>query len=160
LTQADLSRGSWYAPRLLSFSVAVETRGARIELANLRLRGGNGADLLDNGDFSRGMARWYFSSDRHHMPWHTKGLGVHVLFEQGLVGATLLSLMLLVALGRLSFGAARNHELAPPLLAALVGVMAVGLIDSLLDMPRVGLVIYLLLGLALVLQPDRPLRTR
>ena len=33
-------------------------------------------------------------------------------------------------------------------------------VDSLLDMPRVGLVIYLLLGLALVLQPDRPLRTR
>lgn len=46
----------------------------------------------------------------------------------------------------------RLHPFAPNLLAALVGVTTVGLVDSLIDIPRITLFLTLLLWLALNLR--------
>ena len=48
-------------------------------------------ELLANGDFNRGLAHWFYSSDKHHMPWHAKNLAVHLYFEQGLLGSAQLA---------------------------------------------------------------------
>lgn len=143
--------GSWFAPRWTVFDLALDTPGARVEIDHLDLRDGQGRPLLVNGDFGSGLARWYASSDRHHMPWHAKNLVVHLLFEQGLLGAVAWALAWAVALARVTVGAARDHALAPALAGALLGVLVVGLVDSLLDMPRVAWLLLLLLGLALSL---------
>lgn len=143
--------GDWWAPRFVTFSMALDTRGARVDISRISAQDAQGRALLTNGDFNREMAHWFFSSDRHHLPWHIKNVALHVLFEQGLVGLGLLSAAYLLALARLSFGRGRDHPLAPAIVAALIGFGVVGAFDSLLDAPRIGFIFFtlLLLGLGL-----------
>ncbi|MBA4175642.1 MAG: hypothetical protein C0505_03645 [Leptothrix sp. (in: Bacteria)] len=151
----NLSRGSWWAPRFIVFSVALGSSGHRMEVDQISLRDGAGNQLLTNGGFEDGMARWFFSSDRHHMPWHAKNMAVHVLFEQGLLGLAAWTLALAAAMWRVTAGAASRHPLAPSLASALLGVLVVGLVDSILDMPRIGWLMLTLMVVALAL-PRNP----
>lgn len=143
--------GDWWAPRFVTFSMALNTRGARVDVSRIAMHDSQGRPLLVNGDFNREMSHWFFSSDRHHMPWHMKNAALHVLFEQGLVGVALLGAAFVLVLARLSFGRGRDHPLAPAFVAALIGFATVGAFDSLLDAPRIGFIFFalLLLGLGL-----------
>lgn len=147
LKGSTITGGPWYAPRFVTFSMAVESTAGRVDVDDVSLIASDGRELLANGGFERGMARWFFSSDRHHMPWHAKNLAVHLWFEQGLVGLSLFALAVGVALGRCTWGRARRHPLAPMMVSALVGALIVGMVDSLLDMPRVA---FMMLGLTAV----------
>jgi hypothetical protein len=156
LSSRPLDAGVWWAPRPIVFSVAIASRGAALDLDELSLLDASGRELLVNGDFSAGLSRWFFSSDRHHLPWHIKSLPLHVLFDQGLLGLIAQALLAVGALWRVTVGSARGHPLSPPLAAALVGFLAVGLFDSVVDAPRIAFVYYLLLVLALTLpHPSR-----
>lgn len=150
-----ITGGPWWTPRPVVFSIGLLTRGGRVEIDDLHLDGEKGQPLLRNGDFADGMAGWYFSSDHHHMPWHLKSLPLHLLFEQGWVGLGLLAALSLAALVRISVGGAREHPLAPVIAASMVGFFIVGTIDSLLDVPRLALLYYLLLLVALTLPLGR-----
>ena len=150
------SRGPLWAPKLIMFSVGVYTNGAVAEVDNLQLLDGSGGNLLSNGDFSQDMAQWFFTSDRHHMPWHIKSMFMHVFFDQGLVGLLLWLALSAGALWRVSFGNARHHTLSPAIAGSLLGFAVVGLFDSLLDVPRLATLFYLLVLVALVLQPPSP----
>jgi hypothetical protein len=145
------SRGAWYAPRLLMFSMAMESRGGVADIDNVSLTTAAGQQLLDNGSFGDDMARWFFTSDKHHMPWHIKSMPMNVLFEQGMVGLAIWGALLVGALWRVSLGSARSNSLAPALAAGLISFMVVGLFDSLLDVPRLAWLFYLLLLIALTL---------
>jgi hypothetical protein len=57
---------------------------------------------------------------------------------------------------RLSLGGARDHALAPAIAGSIVGFAAVGLFDSLLDVPRVAFVFYSLLLIGLTLRASGP----
>ena len=151
LRGGEVSRGLWYAPRLLAFSVAIDNCGCLADLDQLQLNGPDGRELLVNGDFAVDMAHWFFSSDRHHLPWHAKNLFMHVLFDQGMVGVALWGLLLSGALLRLALGKASVHPLAPALAASLAGFTLVGLFDSLLDVPRVATLFYALLLVGLTI---------
>lgn len=149
LDARSMTAGPWYAPRLVVFNIALESLGARVDLDNLQLFDNTGRQVLANGDFSREMARWFITSDHHHLPWHMKNMFLHVLFEQGGLGLILFFGWLGVALGRLSVGRNRAHPLAPPMAAALAGFVVVGLFDSLIDVPRVAFLFFLLLFMAI-----------
>lgn len=151
--EGKLSSGDWYAPRMLAFSMAVATRGGVADLDRIALTSADGRQLLENGDFSEQTAHWFFSSDRYHLPWHIKNIFMNVLFDQGIFGLTIWSLILLAALWRLGLGSARRHPMAPVLLSSLVGFVLVGLFDSLLDVPRLSWLFYLLVLIALTLRP-------
>lgn len=151
LDGAGVSRGDPFAPRLLSFSIGNLTRASLLEVREVRLIDASGTDLLANGDFSHGMAHWFFSSDRNHLPWHLKNVFVHLLFDQGLLGLCAFVLMLLGGLWRLAFGSASAHPLAPAIAGALAGFVVVGMFDSLVDVPRDAFVFYFLLLQALTL---------
>jgi hypothetical protein len=133
------------------FAVAMDIRNTRMVVGRLGLVDSSGRELLANGDFQDGLAHWFFTSDRWHLPWHAKNAGLHLLFEQGLLGLGAFGLLAAAALARLCAGAARHHPLAPPLAAGIVGVLVVGLIDSLFDMPRVAFLACWLLSAALML---------
>jgi hypothetical protein len=154
LKGAEPRRGDWYAPRLIAFSVAMDTKGRHADLDKLTLTRSDGQQLLSNGDFAEGMAHWFFSSDKYHLPWHTKNMLLHVLFDQGLVGAGLLLLLLFGAMWRTTFGTARNHSMAPALAAGITAFLTVGLFDSLLDVPRLAWLFYFLLMVSLLLPSD------
>lgn len=151
LPGADAVGGSVWAPKWLVFSIAVVNPNGRLNIDRVDVRDGSGRSVLANGDFEQGMARWFITSDRQHLPWHAKNLGVHLVFEQGLLGLAAWLAAVAVAVWRLSLGAARGHPMAPALAGALVGVMTVGAVDSLLDMPRIAFLMLMLLAVALTL---------
>lgn len=153
LQGAGANRGAWYAPRLLVFSAAMGTLRGKAHLDNLALTTADGQQLLANSDFSDGLAHWFSSSDRNHLPWHIKNLLMNELFDQGIVGLCLWMLLFLWGLWRLSFGPARTHPIGPALAAGLVGFAVVGLFDSLLDVPRIAWLYYFFVLVALTLQP-------
>ena len=132
-----------------------------MKLDNLTLRDGVGTDLLNNGNLADGLAHWFSSSDSHHMPWHIKSLFFNTLFDQGLIGLTVLSLLVLVAIFRLTVGSARNHPLAAAILGSLIGFLVVGAFDSLIDVPRLASLFYLVLMTGLMTRvpaPNQPSR--
>jgi hypothetical protein len=155
LKGSTLDAGWPWAPRWLAFSLSVGTTAGRIEIDRLSLHDASGREMLVNGQFDQGLARWYFTSDRLHLPWHAKNLLLHVLFEQGVFGVAALALLAATALWRVTGGAARRRTLAAPLAGAWVGVMTVGLVDSVLDMPRAAFVVLTLLALAVALPAGR-----
>ena len=90
------------------------------------------------------------------MPWHIKSLALHLLVETGWCGAlTMLALLTLAGL-RLLGRAARGDQGALACAAALLGFLVVGLFDSLLDVPRIALLCYLMLLCALLQAPLSP----
>lgn len=155
LGQAPALGARWWAPRFVVFSVALGSPASAVEIAELSLRDAAEPALLANSDFSRGMAHWFFSSDRLQLPWHIKNLGLHLLFEQGLLGLSLGISLVVAVLWRCSFGHARAHALAPAVVGALLGFLLVGLFDSLIDAPRVAFLFYALLLLGLGLRSTR-----
>jgi hypothetical protein len=150
------TRGDWFAPRLIVFSMAMDSRGGAADIDNLGLMHPDGRQLLANGEFSDGLENWFSSSDRHHLPWHIKSILMNVLFDQGLVGLSLWSLVVALALWRVSFGTGRGHALAPALAASLTGFLVVGMFDSLLDAPRLAWLFYFLLLMTFSLRRQRP----
>ncbi|WP_431264775.1 hypothetical protein ACQ859_04495 [Roseateles chitinivorans] len=148
---ADFGGPAW-APRRLVASVTQNWRGGVLEIASISIVDSVHGPVLQNGDFSDGLARWFFSSDRNHMPFHMKSLPAHVLFEQGLFGLALWTSLLVTVLMRLTFGAGRHHPLAPAVVGGLVGFVIVGLFDSLIDAPRIAFLFYALMALGLGLR--------
>lgn len=144
LAGEELIEESWYLAQQGVFSVSILRAGTTVDLDNVRLVAGS-RQLLSNGDFSHGLARWFLSGEGYFVPWHIDNLALEVLVDQGIFGVAALSLLVVSALRRLSFGSAHRHALAPFLAAALAGYLAVGLFSSLMDVPRVAFLFYLLL---------------
>jgi hypothetical protein len=142
-----LSSGSLLAPRLMVFSLALGSPGTRAEVERVELVDGSGRQLLQNDSFREGLADWYMSSDRNHMPWHAKNLAVHLLTEQGAMGLLLWFGLAGAALVRLTRAPLSGTGLGAAAAAGIVGLLVVGVVDSLLDIPRVSFLIHLLLGL-------------
>ena len=146
LDGSALQADPWYAKRFAVFSLATESSLQPVDLRSVSLRDQRGVELLANGDFAQGGQRWFFSSDRNHLPWHAKNMIVHLLFEQGWLGLLALAAPALAAAAALWRG--RAHPLAPALAGALAGFWVVAMIDSLLDMPRVATLFLLLTAVA------------
>ena len=143
--------GGWSMPGFGFFSLRPEGPAEFIEVDNLSLVDGQGNQLLANGDFSAGMAHWFFAGYHYFVPWHVDSLFVETLIDQGVIGLLLLLALLAMALRNLLRGPGSRHGLAPYLLAALAGSLVVGVFSSLLDMPRCAFLFYLLLCCALFL---------
>ena len=148
----------WYASKPLFFAIAVTNRGSVVEIRNMALIGPNSVDALANGDFSQRMAHWFSSSDKYHLPWHIKNLALDLLFDQGVLGLALFTLLVGGALIRSTLGRARRHPDAPYVAAAIVGFIVVGAFDSLLDVPRVAFLFYFVVMLGLMLRSPRAMR--
>jgi O-antigen ligase len=144
-----LKPSPWYAPRLKMFSMAVASVAGQADVHHLLLTGLGQTNLLSNGDFSQGLAHWFPAAQSYFEPWHLDNLLLEVLVERGVLGLAALLLLLAYALRLLVFGEARSHPLAPYLAASLLAVLLVGLVSSLMDVPRVAFLFFLLLFVAL-----------
>lgn len=119
-------------PVVLSFQA---TGKATIDVQSVQLSDSDGKPLLRNSQFAQGMDHWFFSSD-HHLAWHTKSLPLAVYFDQGLLGLLSMGSLLLLGLVRAGRSAWQGISATVPLLAALAAFNVVGLVDSLIDVPR------------------------
>lgn len=151
----DLGPGSAWAPRRASLELAVVRPGGVVDLDNLQLSAGPQAGLLRNGSFEQGLAHWFPVVDRYFLPWHIDNLYLELLIERGLFGLLAFLGVAGAALWRVSFGAACGQPVAPYLGAALAGGCALGLVSSIMDMPRVAFLFLLLLFFALYLPAQR-----
>jgi hypothetical protein len=104
LTGRAVLQGFEPAPgRPLKFTLMLPTAGAPVEVASVSVQTPDGGELLRNGDFASGLARWFWSTDVDP-PWHIHSLPVALWFDLGWVGVVLWTL----ALG-LAAVAARVH---------------------------------------------------
>lgn len=144
-----LRGGPWYAPRLHMFSLAIANAGGAADFDNVRLIGRNGPVPLENGDFSRGLAHWFPAAQSYFVPWHMDNLFLEVLVERGGLGLLLWLVLMHYALWQVVFGRAKSNTLSPFLAASLCGVLLVGLVSSVMDVPRVAFLMYLLTLMAM-----------
>jgi hypothetical protein len=151
-----LSPGPVWAPRLVSVELSVIAPGAVVDVDNVELFAGDRVVRVRNGDFERGVAHWYPAIDAYFLPWHIDNLYLELLIERGWLGLLVAGSWLGWALWRVSFGAARHQPLAPFLAAALASGCALGLVSSVMDMPRVAFLFLWLAGWALFLPARRP----
>ncbi len=130
-----------------------------MDVDNVRLLDANGANLIGNGAFTWGGDYWFFKT-HSHLPWHIKNVWVHVLFEQGWLGLMLFTGLVVFALTRLARSAWSGEPLAWAWLASLLGLLTVGMFDSLLDAPRLAtlLTAFCLLGIGYKFPPRTPFR--
>lgn len=125
-----------------------QNKATLIDVDNVALIDDTGRNLVRNGDFSKGMQRWFFSTDSH-LAWHAKNLFVHVLFEQGWLGLGAL-VSLLAAAGLTLMRRAGHDAMALTAFISLTSFLIVGLVDSLIDEPRLDFLFFWLLAIALV----------
>jgi len=144
LQSGDVGSGPWYAARPIKLSIYNSNAHAVADVDNVRLQATDGADLLVNGDFSRGVDRWFFTVDNDR-PWHIWSLPIQVLFDQGWLGVFALALFVAVGLWRAAHDAWRGDAMAGAMLASSVGFLVIGTLDSLVDSPRLILVFLLLI---------------
>ncbi|MFM2449119.1 MAG: hypothetical protein RIS44_1569 [Pseudomonadota bacterium] len=152
------SSGHWYAPRLIVFSMGAARSGQRVDVTDLALTDATGQSLLQNGDFSRDLMRWFFTSDLFHGPWRIDSVMIHLLLEQGWVGTLLWLILASGALWRVSAGTARSNNLGPAVAGAILGFFLVGASSSLLESPRIMSLYYLLVLVGLTIRPSEPNR--
>lgn len=141
---APPDQGRWRAPQLAFFSIAVAQAAAAVDIAEVQLLGPPGTPQLANADFAQGLAQWLGAAQSYFLPWHIDNLVLEMLLERGLLGLLCLYGLLLAALWLLCAGPARQGPLAPCQAAALLGALCVGLSGSVLDVPRVSTLLYLL----------------
>ncbi|MRX06460.1 hypothetical protein GJ697_01265 [Pseudoduganella sp. FT25W] len=124
----------------VKLEIAAEGQQVVLDVDNVSLRTvPDGRELLHNGSFSAANDYWFFSSDRSHLPWHIKNLGLNLYFDMGWLGLCGYALLILGAATALL----RRGDTA--WLAALLAFQAVGLFDSLIDVPRITLLSTLLM---------------
>jgi hypothetical protein len=157
----EVGSGNGLTRRPVQFSLYNPAPGTVVEVDNVRLLDARGQDLLRNGDFSKGGDFWFFKSG-DHLFWHAKNLWVHLLFEQGWLGVTLFSLIMMLALVRLMRAVGQGGLEATVLLAAVGAWVIVGMVDSLVDAPRLALLVYglLFIGAAWGTVPRAPAKSR
>ena len=144
-----LDAGSAWTPRLGLFSIAVLNVGGLAEFRNLSLVAPDRAEALANRDFSAGLARWFPTAQGYYVPWHIDNLYLELLIERGAPALLAFAVCMGLVLWRLVGGASRMEPAAPFLAASLFGVLSVGVVSSVMDVPRDAFLMLLLMLFAI-----------
>jgi hypothetical protein len=152
LSATFVNRSLGSAPGLaaptVKLSLFSEPAGSEVEIDDISMTDAGGRELVRNGTFGKGLDFWRFSSD-NHQPWHLENTWLQVLFEQGLAGVAAFAGLVLCAVSALARRLRAADPFAPALTAALATFLALSLLNSVLDFPRIALLVYLILLLTL-----------
>src|SRR5262249_39116637 len=149
LASDDIGSGSWPMKPPVVLTLTNPRLGTVVDVDNVRLLDETGRDLLVNGDFARGGARWFSTAD-DHLPWHLFNLWAAILFDQGWAGVLSVAALALLALQRTARRMWRGDLFAGVLCAALTGFLAAGMTESLFDGPRVTTLFFLVVLVGLI----------
>ena len=125
-----------------------------LDIGQVEIFDPNGKQLLKNTSFNEGFDHWFFYSG-NHAAWHTDNLWVYAFFEGGLVELCLITFLLIYLINQLFKQTLQANYYALAMLAAIVGLIIVGLFGSMFDDPRVSWLFYLIVWLA-ILKPEMP----
>jgi hypothetical protein len=112
-------------------SVSVHDSGAAVEIAAVSLVAPDRTELLENGDFSAGLAHWLPTARSHYLPWHIDNLYLELLIEHGVVALAAFLLLCAAALANLIWLTGRGVDRAIPRRFA-AGSTLVGSVSSIL----------------------------
>jgi len=131
------------------FSLQLPVPGSTAEIRSVSLTDESDVNALHNADFEHGLAHWYPVARDDFLPWHIDSLPLELLIERGMLGLATFALLVGYALRGLL--AERNQGLtaAPFLAASLLGALLVGLVSSVLDVPRVAFLLLYLIAVSL-----------
>lgn len=139
-----LDPGWPWAPRMGVFLVAVVNDGGVAELDNLSLVGPDRVEMLTHRDFEGGLAGWFPAAQGYYVPWHIDNLYLELLIERGVFALLAFMLCMGWTLRRLFYAAGSGSPVAPFLMASLCGCWCVGLVSSVMDVPRVAFLMFFL----------------
>jgi hypothetical protein len=128
--------------RPVELSLYVTEPGRHVELADIALADSAGREVLANGDFSRGLARWFYSDD-YHTVWRIENQYLMTFFEGGALGLAAFLLVAVAGLRGATRALARGDMMAPAFAASLAAFLASALFDCPLDVPRLSALFYL-----------------
>ena len=151
LSGDKLSGGPWYARRMGMLSVLVLGAGQSADFYNLSVTADDGRELVANGDFSSSLAHWLPAAQYYFLPWHIDNLYLEILIERGAAGLLVFLALVLWTLTRLLSRSGRAMPLSPYLSASLSGALWIGMVGSVMDVPRVAFLLFLLVFFALQL---------
>ena len=165
LDSGNLGAAPWLLRPPTQLQVSLYGDRAQVDIDNISvLDRRDRIELIRNGSFTDANDYWFFSSDHHHLPWHIKNFMLNVFFELGWCGAIALGLLMAYTFGSLARASFGGSLSAGVYLASLSGFMLVGLFDSLLDVPRLALLFFLVLLMStiqpLAVKPARMRRRR
>jgi hypothetical protein len=144
LNSGVLGQGAWFNRRTVKLILENVGSGVAFDVDNIQLLDASGNDVLTNGDFSKGMDRWFFSAF-NHLAWHVKNIFVQLIFEQGWFGLLTFGALVAVLLFSVGRAALKGQVMALTTASSLVGFLCVGLFGSPLDSPRMAFLFYFLL---------------
>ena len=125
----------------ISLSLHNDTFGSRVDVTQLSLVDAQG-NLVSNGSFEHGLDHWFMASDMH-LAWKVKNTPLQIALEQGALG-----IVAWLVLGVAAIAIVLRPSVSPgstaAFAAALIGFAVVCCFDSLLDSPRVILLIALI----------------
>ncbi|MFP4147302.1 MAG: VanZ family protein [Halorhodospira sp.] len=120
-----------------------------LELGRVQLRGADGTTYVRNGDFEQAGRHWYFTTD-YLWPYRTENQWLELYFDQGVFGLVAFTLFLLAVVIVLLHRVLLRDPIAAVCLAALLGVLTIGLFSTVFFNPKIALLFYLvaLLGVS------------
>jgi VanZ family protein len=138
---AQLGAGGGWPHRPVKLSLHNPRSGAPIDVDDVSLRTTDGRELVANGGFGRGIARWLFVADQQQA-WHIDQQAVEMYVAQGLLGLLAFA-VLLTAVAKALWPALLGGDLqAAACAGALAGFLAVGLLGSTMDAARLSMLFY------------------
>jgi VanZ family protein len=144
---APIQRAVLPAPVELSFATGA---GVAMDLRNVQLAGPDGSNVVTNGDFAAGTARWFFTSDIHRL-WRILNTPLSIWFEGGVLGTVAVTLLLVSALGGAANAVWRGEPIGAPIAGAMVAILLSGCFDNVFEAPRLALLFDLAAMLGLML---------
>jgi len=149
VTTGEMGRGSgslgWMLARPVKFTLSAPGPEP-VDVDDVRFVDIAGYNRIENGDFSAGMDRWFFSTD-DHLAWQVKDHWAHTYFEQGALGVVAFLSFLIYLLTLLLRHVPKGDGFAAIPLASILGFLTVGFFGFLFDTPRM-LVLFAFAALA------------
>lgn len=134
----------WLEPGgVLAISPALA--GQQVRLYAVELFDPSDRQVLNNTDFAQRMQHWLPAARGHFLPWHMDNAYLEVLVERGALGLLAMVFLVVWAAWNLWSGLKARDALAWVLAASLLGMLALGMVISVMEVPRVALILWLLL---------------
>ena len=129
------------------FLLSVLNSGAMVEIRDIHL-GSSGRNLLRNRQFNADEGQWFPQSFRYFLPWHVDNFYLELLLETGVIGFLAFLALIARAMRQIFHRYRQGETFSIELLSALSGLMALGVLVSIIDMPRIALLagLYLTWG--------------
>ncbi len=126
-------------------SIAVLQARAPVRLDAVELIDPQGRQILKNPTFAQGPRYWSRIAHANFLPWHMDNLYLELLIERGLLGLAALAALAVCALVMAARGAAHQKTLALIVGISIAAVLLIGVVISVIEIPRVSTMLWLLL---------------